>query len=391
MRITPQSCQPSARTMSAMSDVIAIPAHLLPKDGRFGSGPSKVTDAQLTALVAAQPLLLGTSHRQAPVKNLVGEIREMLSELFSLPDGYEVILGNGGSTLFWDAAAFSLVEHRAQHCSFGEFGAKFAAATGRAPHLDGASVRTAPAGSVILPEAEDGIDAYAWPHNETSTGAMASVARPDGIGEALAIVDGTSAAGGAAVDVSELDVYYFAPQKNFASDGGLYFSILSPAAIERIERIAASGRYIPDSLSLALALENSRANQTLNTPAIATLVLMHSHLKWLLGKGGVTFATSRTAESSGRLYSWAGQNAHAEAFVTLPINRSTVVVTIDLRSGVDAAEMRRHLRAQGVVDIDPYRKLGRNQIRVGVFPAVDPDDVSALIDCMNYLIERLVT
>jgi phosphoserine aminotransferase len=377
--------------MSAMSEVIQIPAHLLPKDGRFGSGPSKVTDAQVAALVAAQPGLLGTSHRQAPVKNLVGDIRSMLAEFFSMPDGYEVILGNGGSTLFWDSAAFSLIERRAQHSAFGEFGDKFAKATGRAPHLDGASLRSAEPGSVILPEAEDGIDVYAWAHNETSTGAIADVTRPAGIGEALTVVDGTSAAGGTHVDVSQIDAYYFAPQKNFASDGGLYFAILSPAAIERVERIAASGRYIPDTLSLSLALENSRANQTLNTPAVATLVMMHSHLSWLVEQGGMPFAAARTATSSGHLYRWASDFPHTEAYITNPINRSPVVATLDLLSGVDAAEMRRHLKANGIVDIHPYRKLGRNQIRVGVFPAVDPDDVIALIQSLEFLTERLVT
>jgi len=376
--------------MTAMS-IITIPPHLLPKDGRFGSGPSRITDAQLADLAAAQPGVLGTSHRQAPVKDLVGDIREMLAEFFTLPDGYEVILGNGGSTVFWDAATFSLIERRAQHCAFGEFGSKFAAASGRAPHLDGASVRTAPAGDVVLPEAEDGIDAYAWPHNETSTGAIADVTRPDGIGDALTIVDGTSAAGGTHVDISQIDVYYFAPQKNFASDGGLYFAILSPRAVARIEAVQASGRYIPDSLSLTLALENSRANQTLNTPAVATLVLMQSHLKWLMYQGGMAFAAARTAESSGRLYRWASDFGHTEAFVTKPTNRSPVVGTLDVLSGVDAAELRRHLRAQGVVDIDPYRKLGRNQIRVGMYPAVDPDDVSALTDCLEFLVEKLVT
>ena len=374
-----------------MTEVIEIPSHLLPKDGRFGSGPSKVTDAQVAALVAAQPGLLGTSHRQAPVKNLVGDIRSMLAEFFAIPEGYEVILGNGGSTSFWDAATFSLIERRAQHCAFGELGAKFAAASGRAPHLEGASVRKAEPGDVILTEAEDGIDTYAWPHNETSTGAIASVERPAGIGDALTVVDGTSAAGGTRVDLSQIDAYYFAPQKNFASDGGLYFAVLSPAAIERIERIAASGRYIPDTLSLSLALENSRANQTLNTPAVGTLVMMQTHLKWLLEQGGMDFAAARTADSSGRLYAWQSDFPHTEAYITNPINRSPVVVTLDVLSGVDAAEMRRHLRANGVVDIDPYRKLGRNQIRVGVFPAVDPDDVSALIDCLEFVTERLVT
>jgi len=374
-----------------MSDVIQIPPHLLPKDGRFGSGPSKVTDAQVAAFVAAQPGVLGTSHRQAPVKDLVGDVRSMLAEFFQIPQGYEVILGNGGSTFFWDAAAFSLVEARAQHCAFGEFGSKFATATSRAPHLNGASVRRVEPGGVILPEAEDGIDVYAWPHNETSTGAIADVTRPTGIGDALTVVDGTSAAGGTHVDISEIDAYYFAPQKSFASDGGLYFAILSPAAIERIERIAASGRYIPESLSLAIALENSRANQTLNTPAVGTLVLMRAQLQWLLSQGGMSFAAARTAESSGRLYAWASDFRHIEAYITNPINRSPVVATLDLLSGVDAAEIRRHLRAHGVVDVDPYRKLGRNQLRVGVFPAVDPDDVSALINCVEFLVERLVT
>ena len=391
MRITQQSCQCRARTMSAMSDVIEIPPHLLPKDGRFGSGPSKVSDAQLAALAEAQPTVLGTSHRQAPVKNLVGDIRSMLGEFFSIPDGYEVILGNGGSTLFWDAAAFSLVDTRAQHCAFGEFGSKFAQATNRAPHLSGSSILTAEPGEVVTPKAEDGIDTYAWPHNETSTGAIADVGRPTGIGEALTVVDGTSAAGGTLVDISQIDTYYFAPQKNFASDGGLYFAIMSPAAIARVEQVAASGRYIPDTLSLSLALENSRANQTLNTPAVATLVLMRAQLEWLLSQGGMPFAAARTAESSGRLYSWASEFRHIEAYITNPINRSPVVATFDLLSGVDAAEMRRHLRANGIVDIDPYRKLGRNQIRVGVFPAVDPDDVSALINCLEFIVERLVT
>jgi phosphoserine aminotransferase len=315
----------------------------------------------------------------------------MLREFFNLPDGYEVILGNGGSTLFWDAAAFSLVESRAQHCAFGEFGSKFATATSRAPHLNGASVRRAEPGDVILPEAEDGIDVYAWPHNETSTGAIADVSRPVGIGDALTVVDGTSAAGGTRVDISQIDAYYFAPQKSFASDGGLYFAILSPAAIERIERIAASGRYIPETLSLAVALENSRAEQTLNTPAISPLVLMRAQLEWLLAKGGMEFAAARTADSSGRLYGWASDFPHTEAYVTNPVNRSPVVATLNVLSGVDAAEIRRHLRAHGVVDVDPYRKLGRNQLRIGVFPAVDPDDVSALIRCVEYLVERLLT
>ena len=374
-----------------MTDIIEIPARLLPQDGRFGSGPSKVSDAQIAALVASQPGVLGTSHRQPPVKNLVGDIRAMLAELYALPEGYEVILGNGGSTLFWDAAAFSLVRERAQHCAFGEFGSKFAKATDSAPHLAASSILTAPAGEIVLPRAEDGIDTYAWPHNETSTGAIAPVERPAGIGDALTVVDATSAAGGVRVDVTQADVYYFAPQKSFASDGGLWFAIVSPAAIARIEEIAASGRWIPESLSLAAALTNSRADQTLNTPAIATLVMMRAQLEWMIAAGGLGFAADRSARSSGVVYDWAERTSWAETFVTNPAYRSPVVATIDLHQSVDSAELRRHLRANGVVDIDPYRKLGRNQIRVGVYPAVDPRDVESLVQCMDYLVEKLLT
>lgn len=370
---------------------ISIPADLLPTDGRFGSGPSKVRGAQLEALLAAQPRVLGTSHRQAPVKDLVGDVRSMLATFFDVPDGYEVILGNGGSTMFWDAAAFGLVEHKAQHAAFGEFGHKFAKATTAAPHLEASSVRSAEPGTVILPEAEDGIDTYAWPHNETSTGAMVQVVRPPGIGDALTVVDGTSAAGGLFLEARQADVYYFAPQKSFASDGGIWFALVSPAAIERIERIAASGRYIPESLSLATALTNSRVNQTLNTPAVATLVLMRAQLEWMLAGGGMGFVTNRTSTSARSVYEWAQSRAWAEAFVTKPSNRSTVVATIDLADRVDSSVLRQHLRANGVVDVDPYRKLGRNQIRVGMFPAVDPEDVSALTRSIDYLVERLLT
>lgn len=374
-----------------MTDIIEIPARLLPQDGRFGSGPSKVSDAQIAALVASQPGVLGTSHRQPPVKNLVGDIRAMLDELYALPEGYEVILGNGGSTLFWDAAAFSLVRERAQHCAFGEFGSKFAKATDSAPHLAASSILTAPAGEIVLPRAEDGIDTYAWPHNETSTGAIAPVERPAGIGDALTVVDATSAAGGVRVDIAQADIYYFAPQKSFASDGGLWFAFASPAAIARIEEIAASGRWIPESLSLAVALTNSRANQTLNTPAIATLVMMRAQLEWMIAAGGLGFAADRSARSSGVVYDWAERTSWTETFVTNPAHRSPVVATIDLHQSVDSAELRRHLRANGVVDIDPYRKLGRNQIRVGVYPAVDPRDVESLVQCMDYLVEKLLT
>ncbi|PKQ25059.1 MAG: phosphoserine transaminase [Actinobacteria bacterium HGW-Actinobacteria-4] len=374
-----------------MPKSLTIPTELLPLDGRFGSGPSKVSDAQLQALLAAQPLVLGTSHRQAPVKNLVGDVRTMLAEFFSLPDGYEVLLGNGGSTLFWDAAAFSLVESKAQHCAFGEFGAKFAKATTAAPHLLDSSVLTADAGSVVVPQAEDGIDVYAWPHNETSTGAMAPVTRPAGSDGALTVVDGTSAAGGAPLDVTQTDVYYFAPQKNFASDGGLWFALVSPAAVARIEAIAASGRYIPESLSLALALENSRVNQTLNTPAVATLVLMRAQLEWLLASGGMDFAAARTAQSSGHMYDWAERTAETEAFVTDTRYRSSVVSTIDFADSIDSEQVRRVLRDNGIVDIDPYRKLGRNQIRVGTFSSVEPGDVAALTACLDWVLEHMRT
>jgi phosphoserine aminotransferase len=371
-----------------MATPLTIPAELLPRDGRFGSGPSKIRDEQLDALRAAQPGILGTSHRQAPVKNLVGDVRAMLAEFFALPDGYEVLLANGGSTLFWDAAAFGLVRSRAQHCTFGEFGAKFAAAVAAAPHLESPSVIEAPTGSIALPAAEEGIDVYAWPHNETSTGAMAPVRRPDGIGDALVAVDGTSAAGGAAVDVSQTDVYYFAPQKSFASDGGLWFALVSPAALARIDEIAASGRYIPSSLSLKEAVENSRENQTANTPAVATLVLMRAQLEWMLENGGMAWTDARTRESSGFLYDWADKSDYLEAFVTNPSHRSTVVTTLDLEGHIDSAELRAVLRHNGIVDIDPYRRLGRNQIRVGVYPAVDPEDVRALAACIDWVVSR---
>jgi phosphoserine aminotransferase len=374
-----------------MFEPIMIPAHLLPSDGRFGSGPSKVRGPQLDALMAAQPTLLGTSHRQAPVKDLVGDVRSMLATLFDVPDGYEVILGNGGSTMFWDAAAFGLVDNKAQHAAFGEFGQKFAKATLAAPYLEASSIRTAQPGAVILPTAEEGVDVYAWPHNETSTGAMVEVLRPGEIGDALTVVDGTSAAGGLFLDTRQADVYYFAPQKSFASDGGIWFALVSPAAIERIERIAASGRYIPESLSLQAALTNSRVNQTLNTPAVSTLVLMRAQLEWMLAGGGMDFVTNRTSQSARIIYEWADSRAWAEAFVTEPSNRSNVVATIGLVDTVDSSHLRQHLRANGVVDVDPYRKLGLNQIRVGMFPAVDPEDVSALTHSLDYLVERLLT
>lgn len=371
-----------------MTQHLTIPRDLLPRDGRFGSGPSKVADAQVQSLVDAQPGILGTSHRQAPVKGVVADVRRMLAELYRLPEGYEVILGNGGSTFFWDAAAFSLVDELAQHCAFGEFGSKFARATDTAPHLRRSSIRTAAPGSVILPEAQEDVDVYAWPHNETSTGAFAPVVRPAGVGRALTVVDGTSAAGGTLLDATQADAYYFAPQKSFASDGGLWFAFVSPAAIARIEHLAVSDRWIPESLSLKVALDNSRADQTLNTPAVATLILMRAQLEWMLAGGGLEFAAGRSAQSTDSLYAWAERTDWAQPFVE-PAHRSPVVATIDLDAAIDSAVLRGHLRANGIADIDPYRKLGRNQIRVGAYPAVDPADVEALIACLDYVAQRM--
>lgn len=363
---------------------IEIPRELLPADGRFGCGPSKVRAAQVDALAAAGVSLLGTSHRQAPVKNLVGSVRERLSALFRLPEGYEIILGNGGSTAFWDAAAFGLIERRSQNLIFGEFGGKFAKAAA-APWLEAPDVRTADAGSLTVPEMVDGVDVYAWPHNETSTGVAAPVQRVGADG-ALTVIDATSAAGGIDFDVAQADVYYFAPQKNLGSDGGLWFAAVSPAAIDRIERIAASGRYIPEFLSLKNAVDNSRLNQTLNTPALATLHLLDSQLEWILTGGGLSWAAARTTESSGLLYDWAAASAVATPFVADPAHRSPVVATIDFDESVDAAAVAKTLRANGIVDTEPYRKLGRNQLRVATFVSIDPDDVRQLIRSIEYVL-----
>jgi phosphoserine aminotransferase len=373
------------------SPAISIPADLLPADGRFGSGPSKVRAEQVTALAAAGRTLLGTSHRQAPVRELVGRVRAGLAELFGAPDGYEVVLGNGGSTAFWDVATLCLVRERAQHAVFGEFGAKFATATSRAPFLADSSIRSAEPGSVALPEPEDGVDLYAWPHNETSTGVMAPVRRVPGSREqgALTVVDATSAAGGLAVDVTETDVYYFAPQKSFASDGGLWLALLSPDAVERAHAVEGSGRWVPEFLSLTTAVASSRQDQTLNTPAIATLVLLVEQLEWMLAAGGLGWAAARTAESAGHLYGWATDRSWATPFVAEPALRSHVVGTVDLDAAIDAARVSAVLRAHGVVDVDPYRKLGRNQLRVAMFPAVDPADVHALTACVDHVVERL--
>ena len=368
---------------------LRIPQDLLPADGRFGCGPSKIRPEAVAALASEGAALLGTSHRQRPVKSLVGDVRAGLAELFALPDGYEVALGNGGSTTFWDVAVSSLIERRSAHASFGEFSAKFAAAAAAAPHLDAPSVVRAPVGSVVVPTAVPGADVYAWAHNETSTGAIAPVQRVAGADDgALVVVDGTSAAGGVPLDVSQTDIYYFAPQKSFGSEGGLWFALLSPAAVERVESIATSGRWIPESLSLATALTNSRLDQTLNTPAVATLFLMRDQLRWLQGLGGLAGAAARTADSASRIYPWAERSPYATPFVNDPAHRSPVVATIDF-DGVDAAQLAATLRANGVVDTEPYRKLGRNQLRVGMFPNVDPDDVSALCACIDWLVPRL--
>ncbi|MGE9807816.1 phosphoserine transaminase [Janibacter sp. G1551] len=369
---------------------LTIPNGLLPRDGRFGSGPSKVRPEQLEALATTGRTLLGTSHRREPVRAVVRSIREGIADLFDLPDGYEVVLGNGGSTAFWDIAAFGLVRDRAQHLAFGEFSSKFAKVTGRAPFLGEPTVITAEPGSLATPVAEDGIDAYAWPHNETSTGVMAPVQRvPGAASDALVLIDATSGAGGLPVDISQADAYYFAPQKAFASDGGLWLAVLSPAALERVDAIAASGRWVPDFFSLPTAIDNSRKDQTYNTPALATLILMEDQLRWLNGNGGLPFATSRTADSSGRIYDWAERSDAASPFVTDPAARSQVVVTVDLVDEIDAEVVVATLRANGIVDVDPYRKLGRNQLRIATFPAVDPDDVSALLTCVDYVLERL--
>ena len=364
-----------------------IPADLLPKDGRFGSGPSKVRPEQVEYLAGLGTTLLGTSHRQAPVKNLVGAVREGLSDLFSLPEGYEIILGNGGSTAFWDIAAFGLVRERAQHLAFGEFSAKFASVTDKAPFLGESTIIKADPGSLATARAEAGVDVYAWPHNETSTGVMAPVKRVEGADEgALVLIDATSGAGGLPVDVAESDVYYFGPQKCFAADGGLWLAAFSPAALDRVDEIAGSGRWVPDFFSLPTAVSNSRLNQTYNTPALGTLALLRSQIDWINGQGGLEWAVKRTADSSGRLYDWAERTAYTSPYVTDPAARSQVVSTIDFADEVDAAAIAKTLRAHGVVDVEPYRKLGRNQLPVATFPAVDPDDVSALIACIEHVV-----
>jgi phosphoserine aminotransferase len=370
---------------------ITIPADLLPVDGRFGCGPSKVRDEQVQALVAAQGTILGTSHRKPAVKNLVGGVRSKLTELFQLPDGWEIVLGNGGSTVFWDAATFGLVRERSQHLVFGEFSAKFAEACSAAPHLGEPTIVKTDPGSHGTAAAEDGIDVYALTHNETSTGVSMTLTRPAGTsaGDALVLVDATSAAGGLEWDPSQVDAYYFAPQKCFASDGGLWIAACSPAAVERIESIGASDRWRPASLDLAIALDNSKQNQTYNTPALATLVMLDAQLDWMLTNGGLAWTAARSAASAGTLYGWADERAWAAPFVTDPADRSNVVGTIDLDDRIDANQVCDILRANGILDTDSYRKLGRNQLRIGMFPAIDPSDVEALTHCIDHVVEQL--
>jgi phosphoserine aminotransferase len=365
---------------------LTIPPELKPKDGRFGSGPSKVRPEQLQALAAAGDLF-GTSHRQAPVKNLVGRVRDGVKQLFSVPEGYEVILGNGGSTAFWDAAAFGLIDKRSLHLTFGEFSAKFASAVAANPFVGDPIIIKSDPGTAPEPQSDPSVDVVAWAHNETSTGVVVPVQRP--AGDALVVIDATSGAGGLPVDIADTDAYYFAPQKNFAADGGLWLSIMSPAALARVEAIAAGGRWVPDFLSLPIAVDNSLKNQTYNTPAIGTLVLMANQLDWLNGNGGLDWAVKRTADSSQRLYSWAEATSYTTPFVADPAQRSQVVGTIDFSDDVDAAAVAKELRANGIVDTEPYRKLGRNQLRIAMFAAVDPDDVSALTACIDWVVERL--
>lgn len=370
-----------------MTHTISIPAALLPSDGRFGSGPSKVRSEQLDALNTTGRHILGTSHRQPPVKNLVGHIQSGLLEMFDAPEGYEVLLGNGGSTALWDALTFSFVQDRAAHAVFGEFGSKFANSTNKAPFLQPSAITTYSPGTAGLPEVTPDADVYAWPHNETSTGAMAPIHRVSDNG--LMVIDATSAAGGLPVDLTATDMYYFAPQKSFAADGGLWLSFASPAAIERIERVAATERWIPDFLSLSIAVTNSRAQQTLNTPALATLVLLAEQIDWFNRNGGLAWATDRTATSARIIDQWVESRSYTTPFVADLAHRSRVVATIDFSQEVDAARVARVLREHGIVDIEPYRKLGRNQLRVALFPAIEPADVEALTQCIDYVVEAL--
>ncbi|MGB3696453.1 MAG: phosphoserine transaminase [Gordonia sp. (in: high G+C Gram-positive bacteria)] len=372
---------------------ITLPAELLPHDGRFGCGPSKVRPEQLQSLVDTGASVFGTSHRQAPVKNVVGAIREGLTQLFSLPDGYEVVLSNGGTTAFWDAASFGLIRERALNLTYGEFSQKFATVSKKAPFLQDPKVistdpGTAPDPAALTAADVEGVDLIGWAHNETSTGVAVPVVRPAAAGDALIAIDATSAAGGLPVDIAQTDVYYFAPQKSFAADGGLWIAVMSPAALARVAEIKESGRWCPEFLSLPTAVDNSAKNQTYNTPALASLLLLNNQIEWMNSNGGLDFCTGRTADSASRLYSWADASEFATPFAD-EAHRSHVVGTIDFADTVDAAAVAKTLRANGVVDTEPYRKLGRNQLRIGMFPAIDPEDITKLTQCIDYIVERL--
>jgi phosphoserine aminotransferase len=368
---------------------LVLPADLKPSDGRFGSGPSKVRPEQLARLVSDGSALMGTSHRQKPVKSLVGRVRAGLRDLFGLPEGYQVLLGNGGTTAFWDAAAFGLVRERAQHFTYGEFSSKFAKVTKDAPFLADPVVVSAEPGTAPAIEYAEGCDLVGWAHNETSTGVVVPVSRPAGSDAALVAIDATSGAAGLPVDPEDFDVYYFAPQKSFASDGGLWLALMSPVALERVAEIGASGRWVPEFLSLTTALDNSLKDQTYNTPSVATLYLLAEQIDWMLEHGGLAWTTTRTLDSSTRLYEWAEKSEFATPFVTDPAHRSQVVGTIDFAEDIDASAIAKALRANGIVDVEPYRKLGRNQLRVAMFPAIEPDDVTALTRCVDWLVERV--
>jgi len=372
-----------------MSADIKIPDNLKPRDGRFGCGPSKIRPESLAALAASGSSILGTSHRQKAVKNVVHQVREGLNSLFSLPAGYEVVLGNGGSTAFWDIATFGLIENKSQHLVFGEFSSKFATAAKEAPFLGEPTVIKAEPGSHPQALAEAGIDVYALTHNETSTGVAMPIKRPAGIDGALVLVDATSAAGGLDVDAKEFDTYYFAPQKSFASDGGLWLALMSPAAIARAEKIKASGRWVPAFFDLGIAIENSRLDQTYNTPALMTLMLLADQIEWMNSNGGLKFAAGRSAESASKLYSWAEKTSYTTPFVTDPAMRSKVVGTINFDESIDAMAVAAALRANGIVDTEPYRKLGKNQLRVGMFPAIDPSDIDALTASIDFVVAAL--
>jgi phosphoserine aminotransferase len=367
---------------------LVIPEDLKPADGRFGSGPSKVRPEQVEHLTDHAVTIMGTSHRQAPVRGVVRRVREGLSELFALPDGYEVALGNGGTTAFWDALAFGMVRERALHLVYGEFSSKFAKVTQGAPFLGDSIVVEAEPGDAPEPQSDPDVDVVGWAHNETSTGVMVPVHR---VSDGLVLVDATSGAGGLPVDITQADAYYFAPQKSFAADGGLWLALLSPAAVTRIEQLDGAGdRWQPAFLSLRTALENSRKEQTYNTPALATLLLLEDQLNWMLGNGGLEWCVARTGDSSGRLYAWAEASEYATPFVADPAKRSQVVGTVDCdEDKVDAAALAKALRANGIVDVEPYRKLGRNQLRIGMFPAIDPDDIEALTGCIDWVVENV--